>query len=66
MILYYTIRGHELECEFEFEEGEPMTLTDPGYPDIYTLMSAKFNGVDITELLDPAIVHELEGKAAGR
>tara|TARA_R110000868_G_scaffold255260_2_gene511865 strand:- start:2030 stop:2218 length:189 start_codon:yes stop_codon:yes gene_type:complete len=58
------IRGIELECEFEHEKGEPATPDHPGYPDIYTLTSAMLGGVDILQVLDPAIVMELERRAA--
>ena len=59
----YTVRGLTLECEFEFEAGEPRTLDDPGWPDMYTLVGAWLNGVDIANILDPAIVQELEERA---
>jgi hypothetical protein len=59
----YTVRGLTLECEFEFEAGEPQTLDDPGWPDIYTLTGAWLGNVDIVDVLDPAIVQELEERA---
>jgi hypothetical protein len=59
----YTVRGLTLECEFEFEAGEPQTLDDPGWPDIYTLTGAWLGDVDIVDVLDPAIVQELEERA---
>lgn len=63
MRTYFTARGHELDCEFEFEQGEPMTWDDPGWPDIYTLTQVWLNGTDVTAIIDPALVHELEEKA---
>jgi hypothetical protein len=59
----YTVRGLTLECEFEFEAGEPQTLDDPGWPDIYTLHFAWLNGVNVTAIIDPAVVQELEERA---
>jgi hypothetical protein len=59
----YTVRGLTLECEFEFEAGEPQTLDDPGWPDIYTLTGAWLGGVNVTAIIDPAIVQELEERA---
>jgi hypothetical protein len=59
----YTVRGLTLECEFEFEAGEPQTLDDPGWPDIYTLTGAWLDGVNVTAIIDPAIVQELEERA---
>ena len=61
--LPYTIRGVTLECEFEFEPGEPQTWDDPGWPDIYTLTGAWLNGVDVTDILDPALIQQLEERA---
>ena len=59
----YTVRGLTLECEFEFEAGEPTTWDDPGWPDIYTLVGAWLGGVNVTAIIDPAIVQELEERA---
>ena len=59
------IRGITLECEFEYEKGEPATQDHPGYRDIYTLTSARvLGGVDIVQVLDQAIIAELERRAA--
>jgi hypothetical protein len=60
MITHITTRGHEFECAFEFEPGEPATCMEPGWPDVYHLISARVQGVDVTAILDPAIVHRLE------
>jgi len=59
----YTVRGLTLECEFEFEAGEPSNIDEPGYPDIYTLTGAWLNGVSVMPIIDPAIVQELEERA---
>jgi hypothetical protein len=59
----YTIRGLTLECEFEFEGGEPQTWDEPGSPDIYALTGAWLNEVNIVSLLDPALVQQLEERA---
>jgi hypothetical protein len=59
----YVVRGLTLECEFEFEAGEPATWDEPGWPDIYTLTGAWLGGVNVTAIIDPAIVQELEERA---
>jgi hypothetical protein len=59
----YTVRGLALECNFEFEAGEPASWDEPGWPDIYTLTDAWLNGVNVTAIIDPAIVQELEERA---
>lgn len=58
------LHGREFACEFDYEPGEPRTWEHPGWPDIYTLIRVHLDGVDVTDLLDPAIVHRLE-QAAG-
>jgi hypothetical protein len=60
----HTITAHEFEyeCEFEHEAGQAQTWTDPGYPEIYHLVSAHYEGVQVLPMLDPAIIHELEHK----
>lgn len=63
MITHITARGHEFECQFEVELGEPATCMEPGWPDIYTLTRASVQGVDVTGIIDPAIVQELEERA---
>lgn len=62
--MHITIHDIELDCDFYREKGEPATQTDPGWPDIYMLTRAELNGVDILELLDQAVVQELERRAA--
>jgi len=59
-----TIRGLTLDCEFDIEPAEPATQDGPGWPAIYTLISAKLGGVDIVQVLDQAIIQELERRAA--
>ena len=59
----YTIRDITLECEFDYEPEEPQTWDEQGWPETYTLTGAWLNGVDIVELLDPAIVQQLEERA---
>ena len=63
MKTHLTARGHEFECVFEFEPGEPATCMEPSWPDAYYLSSAEIQGINVTEILDPAIVHELEQRA---
>jgi hypothetical protein len=36
---------------------------EPGWPDIYTLTGAWLDGVNVTAIIDPAIVQELEERA---
>jgi hypothetical protein len=59
----FTVRGREFACQFDYEQGEPQTWDEPGWPDIFTLIRVHLDGVDVTDLLDPAIVQELEDKA---
>jgi hypothetical protein len=55
--------GHEFECKFEHEPAEPATAIDQGWPAIYTLISAKYKGIEVIGILDPAIVQALEERA---
>jgi len=59
----YTARGLTLDCEFELEPGEPATWDEPGWPDIYTLTGAWVDGVNVTAIIDPALVQQLEERA---
>jgi hypothetical protein len=59
----YTARGLTLDCEFEFEAGEPSNIDEPGWPDIYTLTGAWVDGVNVMAIIDPALVHQLEERA---
>jgi hypothetical protein len=59
----YTARGLTLDCEFEFEAGEPSNIDEPGWPDIYTLTGAWVDGVNVMPIIDPALVHQLEERA---
>jgi hypothetical protein len=59
----YTARGLTLDCHFELEPGEPNTIDEPGWPDVYHLISASVQGVDVTAIIDPALVHQLEERA---
>jgi hypothetical protein len=58
-----TAHGHEFDCEFEHEPAEPPTWDEPGWPAIYTLISAKYKGIEVIGILDPAIVQQLEERA---
>ena len=55
-----TIYGLTLDCEFEHEPAEPATETDPGWPAVSTLLSAKLGGVDIVKIMDLGVIQELE------
>jgi hypothetical protein len=59
-----TAHGHEFDCKFDYEPAEPATWDDQGWPAIYTLISAKYKGIEVLGILDPAIVQALEEKAA--
>ena len=59
-----TLNNREFACAFEHEPGEPATCLEPGWPDIYTLTRVHLDGVDVTDLLSPAIVQQLEERAA--
>jgi hypothetical protein len=63
MKIPYTARGLTLDCEFEFEAGEPSNIDEPGWPDIYTLTGAWVDGVNVMAIIDPALVHQLEERA---
>jgi hypothetical protein len=38
-------------------------MDDQGWPDMYTLVGAWLNEINIVDVLDPAIVQELEERA---
>jgi hypothetical protein len=57
------VRDLTLDCEFEFDAGSPQTWDEPGCPEQYTLMSAWLNGVEIIDILDPALIEQLEERA---
>ena len=57
-----TAHGHEFECEFEHEAAEVGTWDEPGWPAMYTLISAKYKGLEVLPILDPAIVQALEAQ----
>jgi hypothetical protein len=61
--LPYPVRDLTLDCEFEFDAGSPQTWDEPGCPEQYTLTSAWLNGVEIIEILDPALIEQLEERA---
>tara|TARA_R110000822_G_scaffold292210_1_gene414195 strand:- start:266 stop:457 length:192 start_codon:yes stop_codon:yes gene_type:complete len=52
--------GHNFECKFNYEPAEPKTFDEPGWPAMYTLISAVYEGIEVLPILDPAIVHNLE------
>ena len=64
MRITHQVEGHELDCELCFESGEPQTLDHPGWPDIYTVTRVWLMGADVTEIIDPAIIHRIEERAA--
>ena len=64
MKIPYTARGLTLDCVFELESGEPATWDEPGWPDIYTLTGAWVDGVNVMAIIDPALVQQLEERAA--
>jgi hypothetical protein len=55
--------GLELECTLEYERGQRATLTDPAFPPVAYLMSAKVGGVDIIPLLSDALIATIEESA---
>ena len=61
--MHLTIHNIDLDCEFEHEPAEPATQGEPGWPAIYTLISAKLGGVDIVEILALGVIDELERRA---
>jgi len=59
-----TAHGHEFDCKFDYEPAEPASWDEQGWAAIYTLISAKYKGVEVLGILDPAIVQAMEEKAA--
>lgn len=59
----YEVEGLTLKCDLWFEEGEPQTLDHPGWPDDYTVEKVFLGGVDVTKIIDPAIIHRIEERA---
>jgi len=56
----YRLCGVDLECEVEFEKGEPRTWDDPGEPDDAVLYTAMCGDQDISELLSDEQREEIE------
>ena len=52
--------GHNFTCKFDYEPTEPKTFDEPGWPAMYTLISATYEGIEVLPILDPAIVQSLE------
>jgi hypothetical protein len=52
--------GLELDCTLEYEKGQRATLTDPAFPPVAYLMSAKVGGVDIMPLLSDPLIATIE------
>ena len=61
--LYTHADGIELDCTLEYEKGQRATLTDPPFPPVAYLISAKVGGIDILPLLDDDLVTRIEESA---
>lgn len=51
-----TVQGYQFDCRFEIEPA------GDDWPDMYHLISAKYEGIEVLPFLDPAIIHQLEGR----
>ena len=64
--LYYAGSNIMLECELEYDPGEPAnpdpesSTCGPAWPPVAYLMSAKVHGLDILPVLDPQIIEQIE------
>lgn len=59
--------GFDMDCSFEYEEGEPPTISNgefdhPGSPANVALLSCRVAGVDITEMLDNSQQERIEDR----
>lgn len=59
----YTARGLTLDCVLSLNQASQAHGMRPGWPDVYHLISASVQGVDVTAIIDPALVHQLEERA---
>lgn len=64
--LYYAGSNIMLECELEYDPGEPAN-TDPesgtcgpAWPAVAYLITAKIGSLDVMPILDPAIIEQIE------
>lgn len=48
---YVTVWGITFDCQYLYEKGQSMTLTDPAFEDGAILTVCKVGGVDIFEML---------------
>ncbi len=61
MTVYYTWSNKEvtLECEMEYEAEERESFDCPGSPSYAYVLSAKFNGVELSDLLNEETLDEI-------
>jgi len=52
--------GFDIDVDFELDEGEPPTMTSPGYDPFVIILSAKVGGIEIYEMLGDAQLMRLE------
>lgn len=57
--------GFDLECEYEYDEGEspilwPTDFAHPGSPPNAALLSCKVNGAELMEMLSPTQIERIE------
>ena len=60
------LRGIPLECEYEWDEGEPKTWDHPGAPAGAFLIRCFVGGRNIIDLLDDRAIREIEEILAQR
>jgi len=59
----YRHGGIELDCELEFDPGEPAGMVSPAFAPAAYLIRAKVAGVDILPLLNDDIIENIEDDA---
>lgn len=64
--LYYAGSDIMLECELEYDPGEPANndiesaTCGPGCPPVAYLITAKIGNLDVMPILDPNIIEQIE------
>jgi hypothetical protein len=64
--LYYAGSDIMLECELEYDSGEPANpdpesgTCGPAWPPVAYLITAKIGSLDVMPILDPSIIEQIE------
>lgn len=59
-VFEYTIENGTLMCYYDYSPAERQTYDEPGCPAEADVYCIKLNGVDITDIVDPALVKYIE------